>query len=151
MQEHLLYHFYAMLVLLMIEQLPMTGNRGGYQVERSEQRQAGSLKISEDVIETIAKLATMEIQGVDSLRAGSLSITDVLVHSKTKGPIKINLAGDVAEISISVIIKYGYKITDIAESIQNNVKSAVQSMTGIAVSKVNIAVAGVSFKSAAAN
>lgn len=119
-------------------------------MERSEQNQTEGLKISEEVIETIARLATIEIQGVDSLRASALSLPDMLIRNRPKGPIKIDLIGDVAEISIAVVIKYGYKITDIAESIQNSVKSAVQSMTGIAVSKVNITVTGVSFKTAQA-
>ena len=124
--------------------------KGGNNVERSEQNQTEGLKISEEVIETIARLATIEIQGVDSLRASALSLPDMLIRNRPKGPIKIDLIGDVAEISIAVVIKYGYKITDIAESIQNSVKSAVQSMTGIAVSKVNITVTGVSFKTAQA-
>lgn len=112
--------------------------------------QAGNLKISEEVLETIAKLATMEILGVEGLKAPSLSLPDMLVRGRSKNAISIDLNGDVAEISVSVVIRYGYRITDIAESIQDSVKSAVQNMTGIAVSKVNVIVAGVSFKTAQA-
>ena len=48
-------------------------------------------------------------------------------------------------IDIHVNIKSGVNIPQVAEKIQAAVKEAVQNMTGIAVSRVNIDIAGIVF------
>ena len=64
-------------------------------------------------------------------------------------PIQISLNDDVAVIDISVNLKYGANIPAVAETLQKAVKDAVQNMTGITVSKVNVHVAGIVFPEAA--
>ena len=107
----------------------------------------GSLKISEEVIATIASLATKEINGVASLANSPVDIKGIFVKAKSKGSksIRIELSDDVAVIDVYVNLNYGAKIPDVSEQIQNNVKTAVQNMTGIAVSKVNVHIEGISF------
>ena len=58
-------------------------------------------------------------------------------------PIVVELSDDVAEITVNVVVTYGCKIPQLSEQIQENVKSAVQNMTCITVSKVNVIVNGV--------
>ena len=58
-------------------------------------------------------------------------------------PISVELNDDVAEISVNVVVKYGCKIPQLSEKVQENVKNAVQNMTCITVSKVNVIVTGV--------
>ncbi|MEG0109849.1 MAG: Asp23/Gls24 family envelope stress response protein, partial [Oscillospiraceae bacterium] len=58
-------------------------------------------------------------------------------------PVTVELLDDVAEITVSVIVGYGCKIPPLSEKIQENVKAAVQNMTSITVSKVNVVVSGV--------
>ena len=48
-------------------------------------------------------------------------------------------------MDISVNLKYGANIPEVAETLQKAVKDAVQNMTGITVSKVNVHVAGIVF------
>lgn len=112
-------------------------------MENQVNRQQGSLKISEEVIATIAKLATVEIEGVDELAPVQRSVKEMISKTKKEGAIKVTLFNDVAQISVSVNVKKGYKVTTVAENIQKSVKQAVQSMAGIAVSKVNVIIAGV--------
>ena len=52
-------------------------------------------------------------------------------------------SADSAQIDLYVNLLYGYKIKEVAEEIQKKVKSMVQNMTGITVSKVNIKVTGI--------
>jgi len=42
-------------------------------------------------------------------------------------------------------VKYGVRIPDVALSVQENVKQAIETMTGLAVVEVNIHVQGVGF------
>ena len=106
---------------------------------------AGNLKISRDVIATIARYATMEIDGVDSLPTFATNLKGLLRRQSPK-PISIDLSDDVAVIGIQVNIKAGVNIPAVAEKIQAAVKEAVQNMTGIAVSRVNINIAGIAFE-----
>ncbi len=103
----------------------------------------GSLQISTDVIAKIAKLAAMEIDGVKDVCAGSTGVKGLLGKVALQKPVSIELSDDVAEITVTVVVRYGSKIPSVCEKIQENVKSAVQNMTSIMVSRVNIVVAGV--------
>ena len=113
-------------------------------MENIKSRQpAGSLKISKDVIATIAKTAALEIEGVVSLPEAEAS--RLLGRNIGRKPIRVTLSDDFAELDIQLILKAGVKIPDICSSVQTVVKDNVQTMTGIAVSKVNVTVAGIKF------
>ena len=109
-------------------------------VEHNKQP-AGSLKISQEVLATIANFASEEIDGVVSYTP----IKNFLKKGSIARPIQISLNDDVAVIDISVNLKYGANIPEVAETLQKTVKDAVQNMTGITVSKVNVHVAGIVF------
>lgn len=104
----------------------------------------GDLKISLDVIAAIARVATLEIEGVDSI-VEQVDIYGFFSRPAMRKAIKININDDFANIEISVNLKYGAKISEVCAAIQNNVKDNVQTMTGMAVSKVNVLVAGIAF------
>lgn len=107
----------------------------------------GSLQISKDVIARIAKLATLEIEGVKEVAAPSAGVKSLFgkaAAQKLQRPILVELTEDVAEITVQVVVVYGYKVPQLCAKIQENVKSSVQNMTSITVSRVNIVVAGVS-------
>lgn len=124
---------------------------GGCDMERGETMQAGTLKVSEDVIATIARLATIEINGVDGLNNANASFKQVFLKPTENGAIKIRLTGDVVEISVNVTVKAGSKVVSVAEQIQNNIKSSVQSMTGVTVARVNVLIAGIVFEESKRN
>lgn len=102
----------------------------------------GSLQISTDVIAKIARLATLEVEGVHEVRAETLSAKSLLGKTIPK-PISVQLVDDVAEITVSLVVSYGCKIPAVSEKVQENVKNAVQNMTSITVSKVNLVIVGV--------
>ena len=106
---------------------------------------AGNLKISREVIATIARYAALEIEGVASLASFATNLKGWLLKKQSAKPIGIDLADDVAVIELHVNIKAGVNIPETAEKIQSAVKEAVQNMTGIAVSRVNINIAGIVF------
>lgn len=103
----------------------------------------GSLQISTEVIAKIAKLAAMEIDGVIDVCAGATGVKSLLGKVTMQKPVAVELLEDVAEITVSLMVRYGSKIPSVCEKVQENVKSAVQNMTSITVSRVNIVVVGV--------
>ena len=108
----------------------------------------GSLKVSSDVIVRIAEAAIAETEGVAVCSAGGkLSVLGgAPLSQKVIAPTKVRMNGDSAVIEVSVITDIGFKAYEVARALQEHIKSAVQSMTGITVSKVNIKIVGVKGK-----
>lgn len=107
------------------------------------------VKISNDVVAVIAGVAVSEVQGVASMQSGFAGgISEVLSGKKnrTKG-IKVEIEENTAKIDVNIIVEYGTRIPDVAFEIQNRVKKAVESMTGLNVEEVNVHVQGVNTKS----
>lgn len=103
------------------------------------------IQISNDVVAVIAGVAVSEVQGVSGMSGGFAGgITEVLSGKKNlaKG-IKVEINEGIAKIDVNIIVEYGSRIPDVAFEIQNRVKKAVEAMTGLNVSNVNVHVQGV--------
>ncbi len=109
----------------------------------NEKNTASSLKISEDVIASVAKMAASEVHGVASMAEAPVNIKSVISPKGATRSIRINMKKDVAEIAVYVCVEQTARIPDVCEEIQRRVKQAVQNMTGLVVSKVNVYVADV--------
>lgn len=100
----------------------------------------GIVKISDEVVGVIAGLATIEVKGILGMSSGVVGdITQILTGKKnfSKG-VKVNVGENSAAIDLYVVVEYGVKIPEIALLAQQNVKKAVESMTGLLVSSINI-------------
>lgn len=100
------------------------------------------LKISEDVILTVARLAALDVKGVAGLNGEVNAVSKVLGN----GPIAITLMGDVAAVDIKIIVKSNAKACVTAQAVQAAVKENIQNMTGVTVARVNVSVDGVDFE-----
>ena len=104
----------------------------------------GEVQIADEVVAIIAGLAATEVEGVDSM-AGN--ITNELVgklgmKNLSKG-VKVDVLEDVVCVDLALNIKYGYNILETSKTVQERVKAAIENMTGLEVSDVNVAIAGV--------
>ena len=87
----------------------------------------GSLQISTDVIGKIAKLAATEIDGVVDVCAGSAGMRSFLGKVNLQKPVSVELLENVAEITVSLTVRYGSQIPAVCEKVQENVKSSRRS------------------------
>ena len=104
-----------------------------------------NIKIADDVIAVIAGAAASEVPGVSSMAGGFAGgISEVFSGKKNfaKG-IKVEAGEKETRIDVNIIVEYGVRIPDVAFEIQNRVKKAVESMTGLKVLDVNVHVQGV--------
>ena len=108
----------------------------------------GSLQISTDVIAKIARLAALEIEGVKSVSCGNSPVKGFFAKVNIHKTVEVELTDEVAQITVNVMMRYGYRIPSVCEALQKSVKASVQNMTGITVSKVNVVVTGVAMTSA---
>ena len=103
------------------------------------------IKISNDVVASIAGVAVSEVPGVYSMAGGLAGgISEVFSGKKnlSKG-IKVEVGEKDTKIDVNIIVEYGVRIPDVAFEIQGRVKKAVETMTGLRVSGVNIHVQGI--------
>lgn len=109
----------------------------------------GTIQIAPEVISVIAGLSTIEVPGVKGMSGGFAGgITELLgVKNLSKG-VKVEVGTEQAAVDVSIIVEYGYRIPEVAEQIQRNVKSAIETMTGLQVVEVNVHIHDVHFKSA---
>ena len=105
----------------------------------------GSLRISQNVIATIARTTAREIDGVAALTHLPADFKQILSKRQMPKPVSVTLADDIASIDMYLLLKEGAKIPLVCERVQQAVKESVQSMTGITVSKVNVMVSGITF------
>ena len=101
----------------------------------------GRCIISEEVIATIAATAAMEVPGVASMAHRTMDIRGLVNSSGTKTVAVINNESETI-VDVFVNLKSGFRIPEVAGQVQRQVKSAVQSMTGKPVTKINVHVAG---------
>lgn len=104
---------------------------------------SGAVRISENVIVSIASNAVNEIRGVEKIRSDYGFVRRFIDQNK---PVTVKVNGDIVEINADVILKNGVNAVKAAEKIQDAVKAEVQSMTGITVSRVNVNISGISFE-----
>ena len=102
----------------------------------------GNVLISEDVVAAIAEHAVAEVEGA---KPGN-EVADLIGKNWGRG-LKIQIAEDNSvAIDMDIFIHYGYSVVDVADAVQAAVASAVESMTGVKVTAVNINVSGISRK-----
>lgn len=109
----------------------------------------GSIRIADEVVATVAGLAAVDVEGVASMSAGwGTDLVEKLGKKNFGKGIKVEVTENDTKIDIYLIIEYGYPIPTVAETVQKEVKMAVESMTGLKVSAVNVNILGVSIKKA---
>ena len=105
---------------------------------------SGSIKISEEVIETIASVAVSEIDGVCSVGAGLVEgIARRLSKKPLSGGIKASVNEDTVTVDINIVVKYGARIPEVAWNVQDAVKKEIELMTGLKAEKINVRVVGI--------
>ncbi|NLZ38857.1 MAG: Asp23/Gls24 family envelope stress response protein [Firmicutes bacterium] len=109
----------------------------------------GTIKIADEVVAIIAGLAATEIEGVAGMSGGLAGdIAGMLGKRNLSKGVKVEVSGNKASIDLFITVKFGARIPDVAWNIQESVKKAVESMTGLEAAKINVHVQGVSFDTA---
>ena len=113
--------------------------------ELSRKEKLGEVKIADEVVAMIAGLAATEVEGVDSM-AGNITneLVGKLGMKNLNRGVKISVDDDHVSVELSLNMKYGYSIPDVSEKVQERVRRAIETMTGLTVLEVNIKIAGVS-------
>lgn len=107
----------------------------------------GEVKIADEVVAIIAGLAATEVEGVASM-AGNITnelVSKLGMKNLSKG-VKIAVKDNQVSVALALNLKYGYQIPKVSKTVQERVKSAIETMTGLEVSNVNIRIAAVNME-----
>ena len=107
------------------------------------QSAAGSCIISESVMASIVATAAMETEGVAALAGRATDIRGIISRDDATRAVRVTNTANDTVLDVYIILKQGAKIQDTALTLQQNIKSAVQSMTGKPVTRINVHVDGV--------
>lgn len=106
----------------------------------------GAVRIADEVVSIIAGLASTEVNGIEGMSGGLVGgIAEMLGKKNFAKGVKVEVGEKEAAIDLYIIVKYGVRIPDVALSVQENVKQAIETMTGLSVVEVNVHVQGVGF------
>ncbi|SFR02658.1 Uncharacterized conserved protein YloU, alkaline shock protein (Asp23) family [Desulfoscipio geothermicus DSM 3669] len=115
-------------------------------VMREDKNNLGSIRIADDVVRVIAGLAATEVAGVAGMSGGVVGgITEKLGRKNLSKGVKVEVGEKEAAVDLYIIVEYGARIPEVAAKIQDDVKNAIERMTGLKVVEVNVNVQGVSF------
>ncbi len=106
----------------------------------------GSCIISEDVIASIACTAASEIPGVAGMAKRPTDLRGIVANTVAPKAVKVTNNEHETVLDVYVNLKQGAKIQETAAKIQQSVKSAVQSMTGKPVTRINVHVEGMTLE-----
>ena len=95
----------------------------------------GQVQIADEVVAVIAGLAATEVEGVAKM---SGNITNEIVSKL--GMKKLSKG---VKVTMNLVLSYGVSIPKTSQEVQDKVKSAIETMTGLTVSEVNIRIAGI--------
>jgi len=106
------------------------------------------IKISEEVVATIAGIAASEVGNLASMSGGLVDgIAGILGRKSMGRGIKVEIKeNNNVSIEMSIIVQYGCKIHEVSREIQGRVREAVENMTGMQVTSVNINVLGITME-----
>ena len=106
--------------------------------------EGGSLQISTEVVGKIARCAALEVDGVAEVSCGvqNKKLKSLLESASIQPPVVVEMRDGTASITLHLMMQFGARIPSVAEKVQENVKSAVQNMTNVTVSRVDLVIAG---------
>ncbi len=129
-----------------------TGSAGGGTVQRTSKLSSpqGKTAIADSVVAKIAGMAAREVSGVYRMGGGGARAVGALRDrlpgssgpSVTSG-VSVEVGETQAAVDLDLVVEYGVSITDLAQDVRRNVITAVEQMTGLEVTEVNIAVGDV--------
>ena len=122
----------------------MAEKRTVYKIKDAEG--IGEVHISDEVIAMIAALAATDAEGVAVNGNSTKELRSRPSMKNLSKGVKVLVTDRNVDVDLALNMEYGYSIMKVSEKVQDRVKSAIENMTGLEVSMVNIRIASVSME-----
>ncbi|MCR5649980.1 MAG: Asp23/Gls24 family envelope stress response protein [Lachnospiraceae bacterium] len=107
-----------------------------------DSKSIGEVKIADDVVASIAVLAAREVEGFDDMAGNTTRLMNAVKAKQPKG-VRVDVVNNMVRVDLVARLKYGYNVRETSAKLQEKIKSAIETMTGLDVTNVNIRIAGV--------
>ena len=104
------------------------------------------LNVSTAVLEKMAQIAACEIEGVTGLSKKTIDIKGTFKSKSVFKGVKAESKNGAIEITVYICVDKNARVREVAEAVQANVKDKIQTMTGTAVTRVNVSIADIYFE-----
>lgn len=105
-----------------------------------------TLSINTEVLKKMARIAATEVEGVAGIWKRNIDLKGAIKSKNPFAGVKVESVNGALEIAVYIIVKKDANVKDVSEKVQENVKDKIQTMTGSAVTKVNVTVADIEFE-----
>jgi uncharacterized alkaline shock family protein YloU len=113
-------------------------------VHRERSTDLGIVRINNEAIMTIASIAALEVKGVSRMGGGLRRVLyDSIFNRPSSGGVRITMKENEIKLGVCIVVDYGVDIPRVADEVQENVKRAVEKMTGLVLAEVDVIVEGV--------
>lgn len=104
----------------------------------------GAIMVHQNVMAVIARIAAMKVPGVAEM-SGSFTdgLANIIGRNSGEKGVRVEMREKKVDLEISLVVEYGAKIPQVAWKVQNEVRRAVEDMTGKQVGAINVVVQGV--------
>lgn len=107
----------------------------------------GAIMVHHGVIAVIARIAALKVAGVvetsGSFTDGIANIANMIGRNSSERGVSVKMQGQKVDVEINVVIEYGARIPDVAWAVQNEVRRAIEEMTGKQVGAIDVVIQGV--------
>jgi len=103
------------------------------------------LSVNTDVLEKMAEIAAKEIEGVAGIAKRAIDLRGAVKNKNAFKGVKVESINGALKINVYILIEKNANVQEVAEKVQNNVKDKIQTMTGTAVTSVNVTIADIKF------
>lgn len=115
-------------------------------LDMGQETNLGKVEIAPEVIEVIAGIAATEVEGVAAMRGNFAAGVVERLGKKNHGKgVKVELTNEGIVVDVYVLMYFGVSIPSVAQRIQDNIRQALLTMTGLDLKEVNVHVVGVTF------
>ncbi|MBJ7339801.1 Asp23/Gls24 family envelope stress response protein [Mycolicibacterium sp.] len=106
----------------------------------------GTTTIADTVVSKIAGIAAREVHGVYDLGGGASRVVGALreripgANVNLSQGVSVEVGEKQAAVDVDIVAEYGVSIADLATGLRRNVITAIERMTGLEVTEVNVTV-----------
>lgn len=112
-----------------------------------EEGRFGAVQIADEVVAIVAALAATEVEGVAKM-SGNIPnelVSKLGMKNLSKG-VKVEVTPTNVKVDLALELKYGYSIPKVSRTVQEKVKTAIETMTGLTVDEVNVRIVAVAIE-----
>jgi uncharacterized alkaline shock family protein YloU len=114
----------------------------GTVAEKEPVEDVNAIRISENVVASVTRKYVLQIDGVVRFASGSIvsGLAEMIGRKSQESSIVVDMEGDEVRIAVNLVLRFGVRVPEVAEAVQNIVRTKVEELTGKNVTGVRVTI-----------